>query len=160
MVASKAAKNAQKTKGSPWIAERRLERRDAVGGIVVVRIGTPEIDHPYTNWRCPFMFEGLGDDSIHYGKSIDSMAALQNALIGIRQLLGRTGIPLRWEGLKENFTGFPRDVPWDYGLAFYNKLEKVIDTEVEVHIRERVERREAQRKARREARKKTPPKKA
>jgi hypothetical protein len=154
MAASKAAKSTSKTSRSPWIAERRLERRDAVGGIVVVRIGTPEIDHPYTNWRCPFMFEGLGDDATHYGKSTDSMAALQNALIGIRQLLERTGIPLRWEGFDENLTGFPRDVPWEFGLAFYHKIEKMIDTETDAFIRERDE----QRAVRRDARKKAPKK--
>lgn len=147
MATSKAAKSTSKTKRSPWIAERRLERRDAVGGTVIVRIGSPEMDLPHDNWRCPFMFEGLGDDTIHYGKSIDSMAALQNALIGIRQLLERTGIPLRWEGFDEDLTGFPRDVPWDFGLAFYHKIEKIIDTEIDVHMRELDEKRKARRKA-------------
>lgn len=155
MATSKAVKRTSKTKRAPWIAERRLERRDAVGGIVIVRIGSPELDLPHDNWRCPFMFEGLGDDSIHYGKSIDSMAALQNALIGIRQLLERTGIPLRWEGFDEDLTGFPRDVPWDFGLAFYNKLDKIIDTEIEVYMRDLDAKREARRAARKKPKKKT-----
>lgn len=156
MATSKTTKSTAKTIQSPWIAERRLERRDAVGGIVIVRIGSPEWPPGAKEWRCPFMFEGLGDDSIHFGKSIDSMAALQNALIGIRQLLERTGIPLRWEGFDgEDITGFTRDVPWDFGLAFYHKIEKMIATETEVYIRELNEKREAQRAARKKPRKKT-----
>jgi hypothetical protein len=148
------SKKASKAKQPQWIAERRIERRDPVGGIVIVRIGSPEWPTGAEEWRCPFIIEGLGDDSVRVGRSIDSMAALQNALIGIRCILEQSGIPLRWEGLKENFTGFPKDLPWQFGLAFYHKIETMIDKEIEVHIRELDEKR----KARREARKK-PPKK-
>jgi hypothetical protein len=157
------AKSTAKIKQPQWIAERRLERRDAVGGIVIVRIGSPEIDHPDDNWRCPFMFEGLGDDSIYYGKSIDSMAALQNALIGIRQVILRTGVPLRWEGMDEDVIGFPVNIPSGFGLAFEHRIEKMIETEVEElmrPIRERHAQRQRQRETRRLATKKPPKKTA
>jgi len=157
------SKKAFKTNQTQWIAERRLKRRDAVGGIVIVRIGSPEIDHPHDNWRCPFIFEGLGDDSVRFGRSIDSIGALQNALTGIRCILEQSGIPLRWEGSKENFTGFPKNLPWDFGLEFYNKIDKMIETEVEElirPIRERHAQRQRQREARRPATKKPPKKTA
>lgn len=157
MATAKTTKGVPKTKPTQWIAERRLERRDDIGGIVIVRIGIPEIDLPHDNWRCPFIIEGLGDDTIHYGKSIDSMAALQNALLGIRLLLERTGIPLRWEGFNENITGFPRDVPWDFGLAFYRKIEQMIEVEQQALFKaneERAAQREAEREAKRKARRK------
>jgi hypothetical protein len=155
-----SAKATSKAKRPPWIAERRLERRDAVGGFAIVRIGIPEIDLPHDNWRCPFMIEGLGDDSIHFGKSIDSMAALQNALIGIRCILEQSGIPLRWEGSDEDFTGFPMDVPSGFGLAFQHRIEKVIETEIEElvrPIREHHERQQARREAPHKAQKKPAP---
>ncbi|MBK9266483.1 MAG: hypothetical protein IPM54_42685 [Polyangiaceae bacterium] len=151
MAASKTTKSVPKPKQPQWIAERRLERSDGVGGIVIVRIGSPERPPGAKEWRCPFMFEGLGDDSIHFGMSIDSMAALQNALIGIRELLERTGIPLRWEGFDEDFTGFPKHIPWTYGLELYQRIEKIIEVEIEElvrPIRERHERLAAQRKGR------------
>lgn len=151
MATSKTTKSALKTKQPKWIAERRLERSDAFGGIVVVRIGSPEWPPGAEEWRCPFIIEGLGDDSVQFGRSIDSMAALQNALIGIRCKLEQSGIPLRWEGFDEELTGFPKTIPWTYGLAFYRKIEKMIDAEIEEHmrpIRERNERGEAQHKAR------------
>ncbi len=158
MATLKTTKSVPKPKQIQWIAERRLERSDAVGGRIMVRLGIPEIDEPHINWRCPFMIEGLGDDSIHFGKNIDSMAALQNALVGIRSKLVQKGIPLRWEGSHEDFAGFPMDVPSGFGLAFQHRIEKVIETEIEElvrPIRELNERREAQRAARKKPKKKT-----
>ncbi|MDC3960032.1 DUF6968 family protein [Polyangium jinanense] len=146
-----SAKTTSKIKRPRWIAERRLERRDAVGGIVVVRIGSPELPPGDEVWRCPFVILGLGDDSIQFGKSIDSMAALQNALRGIRSKLVQSGIPLRWEGLDEDDTGFSMEADRGYGLAFQQRIEQMILDEEEKlvrPIRERHERREARRKAR------------
>jgi uncharacterized protein DUF6968 len=153
MATSKRAIPTSKTKRTPWIAERRLERSDAVGGVVVVRIGSPEWPPGAEEWRCPFVIEGLGDDSIQFGRSIDSMAALQNALTGIRCKLEQSGIPLRWEGFDEDITGFPRHVPWEFGLEFYTRIEKMIAAEIEERIRAKLERQE-RRKALRKARKK------
>ncbi|MDC3960030.1 DUF6968 family protein [Polyangium jinanense] len=151
MTTSKPRKTTSKTKRPRWIAERRLERRDAVGGIVVVRIGSPELPPGDEVWRCPFVILGLGDDSIQFSKSIDSMAALQNALTGIRCKLVQSGIPLRWEGGEEGDPGFLVYVPSAFGLAFQQRMEKMIQAEIEELVRpisERHERREARRKAR------------
>jgi len=148
-----SAKKNTKRLRKRWIAERRLERRDAVGGVVVIRIGAPEWPPGAEEWRCPFVIWGLGDDSMQFGHGEESMSALQNALTGIRCKLEQSGIPLRWEGFDEDFTGFPVHVPWEYGLAFYQRLRKMIEAEIEElvrPIRERQEREEA------EARKKPP----
>ncbi|MDI3282655.1 hypothetical protein [Polyangium sp. 15x6] len=148
---AKPQKTTSKTKQTRWVAERRLERRDAVGGIVVVRIGCPELPPGDNVWRCPFVILGLGDDSILFGKSDESMAALQNAIDGIHYKLEQSGIPVRWEGFDEDVTGFSMRVPWTYGRAFQQRLEKKILSEEEELVRplrERHERREARRKAR------------
>ncbi len=100
------------------------------------------------------MIEGLGDDSIRYARSSDSMGAIQNVYAGIRNRLLKSGIPLRWEGAKEDYTGFPKELPWEFGLAFYHKIEKMVEMETEVYIRERSERHEAQRAARKKPKKK------
>ncbi|MRG94197.1 DUF6968 family protein [Polyangium spumosum] len=148
---SKPQKTTSKTKRIRWMAERRLERRDAVGGIVVVRVGSPELPPGAQDWRCPFVVLGLGDDSIQFAYSIDSMAALQNALTGIRCTLVQSGVPLRWEGFEENITGFQMDVPFAHGLGFQQHLERMIEAEIEERarlFRELIERRKARRKAR------------
>ena len=144
-----SAKTTPKTKRIRWIVERRLERRDAVGGIVVVRIGSPEWPPGAEEWRCPYVIEGLGDDSIRFGRSDESMAALQNTIEGIHYDLERSGIPLRWEGADEDITGFSKYVTWTYGRAFQQRLEKMLlDEETELVQ----ERQEARRKARRKPR--------
>ncbi|MDC3960031.1 DUF6968 family protein [Polyangium jinanense] len=148
-----SAKTTSKTKRPRWIAERRLERRDAVGGIVVVRIGVPVWPSGAGPWKCPFIILGLGDESIQFGYSEDSMGAIQNALSGIRSMLVQSGIPLRWEleGAEENDTGFQMAVPFAYGLGFQQHLEKMIEAEIEERarlFRELIERRKARRKAR------------
>lgn len=157
---SKPAKTSTTTKQSGWIAERRLERHDTVGGVVVVRIGCPEWPPGAEEWRCPFMIEGLGDDSIRFSYGDESMAALQNALTGIRCILEQSGTALRWEGMKEvGFTGFSLEVPTAYGLEFQKRIEKMIRAEEEALLRpiiERNERREAQRAARRKTTKNKP----
>lgn len=150
-----SAKTTPKTKRIRWIAERRLERRDAVGGIVVVRIGSPEWPPGAEEWRCPYVIEGLGDDSIRFGHSNESMAALQNTIEGIHYDLKRSGIPLRMEGYKEDVTGFSQFVTWTYGRAFQQRLEKILldeETELVQAKCERRERQEALRKARKKPR--------
>jgi hypothetical protein len=140
-----------------WIGERVLVRSDVVGVRITVRLGIPEVEHPYANWQCPYLIEGLGDDSIHFARSIDSMGAIQNAYRGIRNRLLKSGMPLRLEGADEDFTGFPRDVPWEFGLTFYRKIEKMIETEEQAIFKaneERAAQRAAQRKARRKTAKK------
>ena len=142
-----------------WIAERKLQRRDAVGGMVLVCMGEPELPSGKRVWKCPFTIIGLGDDdSILFGYGDDSMAALQNALRGIRDTFEQSGVPLRWAfpGFEEDDTGFPMDTDRGYGLAFRRRMEQLILDEVaklpgptrEREERERRERREARRKAR------------
>jgi hypothetical protein len=149
-----------RTKGTRWIAERHLERCDAVGGTVVVRIGVPSWPPGAGPWKCPFVILGLGDESIRFGYSEDSMGAIQNALRGIRSLLAQSGIPLRWEleGAEVNDTGFALDADRGYGLAFQQRIEQMIlDEEAKLpgHRRERQDR---ERRERREARRKARPK--
>lgn len=150
-----AKKNTPKTKRIRWIAERHLERRDAVGGIVVVRIGSPEWPPGAEEWRCPYVIEGLGDDSIRFGRSNESMAALQNTIEGIYYDLERSGIPLRLEGARKDYTGFSPFVTWTYGRAFQQRLEKMLldeETKLVQAKCERQERQEARRKARKKPR--------
>jgi hypothetical protein len=155
-----SVKTTPKTKRSQWIAERALERRDAIGGRVLVRLGYPEPDPdcPYGNdWRCPYAISGLGDDTIHFAHSIDAIGAIQNAFTGIRSKLVKSGIPLRRPGFREDFIGFPMHVPWEFGFEFYTQVEKVVEAEVEKRMRAMKERHELQQaspKTPRKARKK------
>ncbi len=111
------------------MAERRLERRDAVGGTVVVRVGFPRWPAGAQAWRCPFLVLGLGDDSIQRAHGVDAIAAIQNALRGIRSTLVQSGVPLRREGLRDedgDDTGFSLEADRGHGLAFTRRIEQMI----------------------------------
>lgn len=122
---------------SPWIAERTFMRRDT-NSQVVVRIGRPEPypESSHGDWRCPFEIRGLDEDVIDFGFGIDTIGALQNTLNGIRLLLSRSKIPLRWELTKTNDIGFPFSIPTGYGIRFQRKLERHIEAEVKKRVRE------------------------
>jgi len=120
-----------KAKRPHWIAERTLKRVDTVGGLVVVRMGCPEWPPGAEEWRCAFEIRGIGDDKIHFAHGIETMDTLQNTLSGIRSVLGRSGIPLRWECMEGDNIGFSKYVDQGFGLAFEQRLERVILVEVE-----------------------------
>lgn len=125
-----------------WIAERVFLRRDMPGTRVIVRIGAPEKDEPHPDWRCPFVIEGLDNDSIRFGHGIDSMNALQNTLIGIRAVLNRSRVRLTWALTKTLDLGFPMTIPTGYGKRFERRLEKMVAVEIEELVRPIRERRE------------------
>jgi len=117
-----------------WIAERRLERRDAVGGIVVLRMGRPEPDPdcPWgRDWRCPYVITGLGDDEIHFAHGVETMDTLQNTFRGFRARILQSGIPLRWEPLNGDNIGFPRYVEDAFGYGFEQRMQRMVLCEVE-----------------------------
>ncbi len=114
-----------------WIAERTLERLDTVGGGVVVRIGCPEWPPGAEEWRCPFEIRGIGEDRTHFAHGIETMDTLQNTFRGIRAVLDRCGIPLRWESMGGDNIGFPKYVDQGFGLAFEQRMERMILGEVE-----------------------------
>lgn len=124
-----------KATSTPWIAERTFIRRDT-NSQVVVHIGTPEPDPLGIDWRCPFEIRGLDEDIIDFGFGIDTIGALQNTLIGIRVLLLRSKVPLRWELTKTNDIGFPFSIPTGYGIRFQRSLERHVETEVKKRGRE------------------------
>jgi hypothetical protein len=122
------------TKRPHWIAERRLERRDTVGGIVTLRMGRPEPDPecPYgRDWRCPYVITGLGDDKIHFAHGIETMDTLLNTFRGIRSRIERSGIPVRWESMAGDHIGFPRHVEDAFGLMFEQRMQRMVLCEVE-----------------------------
>lgn len=114
-----------------WIAERRLERLDAVGGLVIVRMGRPERPLDAKEWRCPYIITGLGDDGIHFARGIETMDTLMNTFRGIRARIERSGIPVRWEWMEGDHIGFPEYVDRGFGFSFEQQMERMILCEVE-----------------------------
>jgi len=59
------------------------------------------------------------------------MQALQNALQAIRLALAPHASSLKWEGGQDGWLGFPKVIPDLFGTTFTQRLETMVDREVE-----------------------------
>jgi hypothetical protein len=98
-----------------------------------VSLGQPRPDKkPGGDWECPFRISGSGVSIVEFGYGVDSMQALTTALDGIRALLDENFGSLEWE---EN-AGFQRSIPILFGAAFSRRLERLVDREINRHVRQ------------------------
>lgn len=118
--------------------ERELGE-DGPGTIVLVRLGKPE-EVAEGEFRCAFQLQGLGNSQVQYAHGVDGFQALQMAMEGIRNDLEKSGRSFSWQGGEAGDTGFPRAVPAFYGTEFSQRINRLIDEEVERFAREAQER--------------------
>jgi uncharacterized protein DUF6968 len=80
---------------------------------VRVLIGKPELFPEGPGYYCPFQISGAGSEDIKYAVGIDSVQALQLAMVMIGATLEfrnqELGGILRWEGSSKGDLGFPCD---------------------------------------------------
>jgi len=94
------------------IATRRLYFLDETNRkrTVSVFIGKPEDSPDSPGYQCPFQVIGIGGQETHLAQGLDSIHALQSALILIaahlNQLNDEIGGKLSWEGGPEGELGF------------------------------------------------------
>jgi hypothetical protein len=94
------------------IATRRLYFFDEINTkrTVSVFIGKPQESSDSPGYHCPFQVIGIGSQETHLAKGLDSIHALQSALILIaahlNQLNDEIGGKLSWEGGPEGELGF------------------------------------------------------
>ncbi len=63
------------------------------------------------------------------GRGVDSCQALVDALQGVHYTLERSGMRLSWAGV-DGETGFPRSVPYGFGLVLAARINAYIDREL------------------------------
>jgi len=94
------------------IATRRLYFFDEINTkrTVSVFIGKPQESSDLPGSQCPFQVIGIGSQETHLAQGLDSIHALQSALILIaahlNQLNDEIGGKLSWEGGPEGELGF------------------------------------------------------
>lgn len=94
------------------IATRRLYFLDEINKkrTVSVFIGKPQESSDSPGYHCPFQVIGIGGQETHLAQGLDSIHALQSALILIaahlNQLNDEIGGKLSWEGGPEGELGF------------------------------------------------------
>jgi hypothetical protein len=118
------------------IGERRLVFRDAPRKKLVVTLGSPRRMKGHQDWECPFRIKGPGVARLEFGYGVDALQALMTALEGIRFVLDEIGKPLAWSGVLPDHTGFQRFIPISPGPAFSARLERLVDRELNRHIRQ------------------------
>ena len=113
------------------IAERTLTRVEHADAFVRIRVGRPRKERATGDYFCPFSIEGIGDRKLRDARGIDSMQALQNALQAIRLELAPHTSSLSWAGGQEGWLGFPKVIPDLFGPTFTQRLEGMVDREVD-----------------------------
>lgn len=113
-----------------------IAKRDLTndGRRVTVEIYAPEPDpaNPERDWRCRFHLTGAVEKDT-YGRSLDSLGALENAIAGVRHYLDESGLVLTWAGGEPGDHGVPRFVPQFFGRAFAREIEDEIDRRIAAH---------------------------
>ena len=134
----------------PVIAERQLVSRGNAAARVRVFLGKPRPDkREGGDWECPFRIRGRGVSVVEFGYGVDSMQALTTALEGIRVLLDQKFGSVVWcedGGALVDHSGFQRQLPL-LGGTFTRRLERLVDSELNRHLRQ-LERRTSRRRAR------------
>jgi hypothetical protein len=126
----------------PVIAKRRLVFPNDEGKRVRVSLGKPRWNG--REWECPFRMRGAGVSEMEFGYGIDSMQALTTALEGIRFVLDEKFGALSWEGVFPDDSGFQRMIPM-LGGSLSRRLERLVDRELNRHLRQ-LKRRHARRR--------------
>jgi len=93
------------------VAERRLRLSDDPDREVWVRLGLPQLfpDQPFRDYYCPYQIVGLGDERVRYAAGVDSLHAIEGALLLLPTELNalRKSYPgLGWEDAPDGHYGF------------------------------------------------------
>jgi hypothetical protein len=114
----------------PVIVERTLRSEGGAARPVQLRLGMPR-PSPKGDWECPYQIVGLGKSRSQVAYGLDGMQALLMAVEALRVTIEESGERLAWEGGENGDHGLPRVVPAFFGLAFAQRMSKLIDQEVE-----------------------------
>jgi hypothetical protein len=116
------------------IVTRKLFQIGTKIGIANIQIGIPK-KSTGIDWECPFYITNIGMKKEKYGRGIDGLQALINAIEGVRQHLCNSGIVFKWEGGEEDGnTGLSMNIPIFFGKRFTDKLTDIIESEINKHV--------------------------
>lgn len=116
------------------IAVRPLQLEGEPSRKVSLAIYAPE-QVSEVEWKCAFRITGLDNDEPRYAHGNDGVQALILAFEGLRVALATSGAKLSWTGGEPGDPGIPRFVPAIFGMAFSQRLEQMIEREVEKFAR-------------------------
>jgi hypothetical protein len=108
----------------------------------MVNSAMPRLDHA---WICPSSGQVIkvqplspnvaSPDETQQAHGVDALQALLLAIEGIHLALSRSGQRLNWI-TEPGDTGIPRFTPTSFGLVFRQRVERMLDDEIERHAEE------------------------
>lgn len=117
------------------VAERILRIVGPHEATVRIRFGKPRKDRSSGDFFCPFLIEGLEEETVRQAWGMDSMQALQSAMQAVRLALAPHARRLKWDGGAQGTLGFPMAVPDLFGARFSRRLERIVERETNQHGR-------------------------
>jgi hypothetical protein len=116
-----------------WIVSRTLIDGDS-GAEVVVALGRPQQVRD-GEWSCAFSSDVASSEHTQQAFGVDAFQALLVAIEGVHWALSRSGRRLNWIA-EPGDTCIPRLTPTSFGLAFRQRIERMLDDEIERHAEE------------------------
>jgi hypothetical protein len=105
---------------------------------VIVQIGTPRRASWKTDFQCPIRIVIGGKSTLNAAYGIDSVQALMLAFDAVEAELTAISPPVRWiGGSRPGDTGIYRRITMSLGREFDEKLQRLVDGEVERQLRAR-----------------------
>jgi hypothetical protein len=109
------------------VARRVLTTTGSGIAEVTISIGAPRRSN-FGRWDCSVLIEGLGKPRLQSVEGGDSLQALLLAIGITRFNLDQTGNRFQWTD-PESGSGIPRQVPTQYGRAFEERVNLLIERE-------------------------------
>lgn len=113
-----------------FIATRVLKLQENPQQQIEVQLAEPE-QVSELEWRCAYRVPFQKTDPTYYAYGVDSFQALLMALTGIRAHLDAKKETFLWLSEEPGDHGFPKWIPQIFGVGFSQKLEQMVDAEVE-----------------------------
>jgi hypothetical protein len=107
-----------------------------------IRVRRPAKDPRTGNYKCSVEWLHSGERELFELWGIDSMQALQLAILAAGDLVNRYEKKLRWAGGDDGYLGFPGAYPEGMPRALLRKLERMIDREIAANTRQLIAKRQ------------------
>jgi hypothetical protein len=120
----------------PIMAERRFALAARPSLHASVRIRRPAKDRKTGNYKCSVEWIRPEERELFELWGIDSMQALQLAILAAGDLVNGYGEALRWVGGEGGYLGFPGAYPEGLPQPLLRKLEHMINREIAAHTRQ------------------------
>ncbi len=130
----------------PIMAERRFELVNRPGLHASIRLRRPAKDPRTGNFKCSVEWIRPQERELFELWGIDSMQALQLAILAAGDLVNGYEETLRWVGGEGGYLGFPGAYPEGLPKALLRKLERLINREITTHTRQAMAKRKPRRR--------------